>query len=148
MAQRGGSVSTQVRYGDKVFSPIIGEGQADVLVAFEQMEAIRYSSFLKTDGIAIINRYKIIPMPVAAGQADYPDGTIEAMTENFHSRVVDAYRKAEELGNPKCMNVILMGVLINVLGLKNINWVDILRNSLPQKNVDLNIRALEAGLAM
>lgn len=146
MAQRGGSVSTQVRYGAKVFSPIIGLGQADVLVAFEQMEALRYATFIKPDGFVIINEHRIIPMPVAAGQAEYPNGAVEAMAANFRSVSVDAHKKAEEAGNIKSMNVVLLGTLIKVLKLEEIDWDEILQKTLPKKVVDVNIKALHSGL--
>lgn len=146
MAQRGGSVSTQVRYGQKVFSPIIGLGQADIMVAFEQMEAVRYAQYLKPDGLAVINQYKIMPLPVAAGKAEYPDGTIEAMESNFKTYTVDASKIAEELGNSKCMNVVLFGAMLKALDMTDIDWFDVLRNNLPEKIIDINIKALKAGM--
>ena len=147
MAQRGGSVSTQVRYGEKVYSPIIGSGQADFLVAFEKIEAVRYSAFLKPGGIAIINNYKVVPMPVAAGNMAYPDRTVEIMAENFKTHVVDAFRHAENLGNIRCMNVVLLGALLKELDLQGIDWEEVFRAALPAKIVEINMKALKAGLA-
>ena len=146
MAQRGGSVSTQVRYGDKVWSPIIGRGQADVMVAFEKMEAVRYAEFLKPDGVAVINDYEIASMPVAAGMAEYPQGCLEAMSRSFRTLVLPAAAMARELGNPKCMNVVLMGAMVKAFGMTDINWEDVLRDNLPPKVLELNLRAFRAGM--
>ena len=131
MAQRGGSVSTQVRYGERVYSPIIGRGEADILVAFEKMEAVRYAEYLKPNGIAVINDYEIMPMPVAAGMAEYPQGTVEAMAAAFTSVVIPAARLAEDLGNIRCMNIVLFGAMVKALGMTDIDWAEILRELLP-----------------
>lgn len=146
MAQRGGSVSTQVRYGDRVYSPIIGRGQADVMIAFEKMEAVRYAEYLKPDGVAVINDYEIAPMPVAAGTAEYPGGCVNAMQERFRTLVVDAAGIAKALGNPKCMNVVLLGAMVKFFGMTGIDWDTVLRENLPPKVLDLNLRAFEAGM--
>lgn len=145
MSQRGGSVSTQVRFGDKVYSPIIGKGQADILVSFEKMEAVRYSCFLKPAGTAVINDYEIIPMNVAAGNEAYPDGTVEAMQATFKTVVLDAAKIAMELGNAKCMNIVLFGAMVKALGLTNIDWEDVLKETLPPKILDINLKAYKAG---
>jgi len=145
MAQRGGSVSTQVRYGEKVYSPIIGRGEADVLVAFEKMEAVRYAGFLKPRGTAVINDVEIMPLPVAAGSAEYPAGTLEAMQRSFAVRVVPASKIAEGLGNVKCMNIVLLGALAGALGLDEIDWKAALQSTLPPKILKLNLEAFEAG---
>ena len=146
MAQRGGSVSTQVRYGDKVYSPIIGRGQADVMIAFEKMEAVRYAEFLRPEGVAVINDYEIASMPVAAGMAEYPQGCVEAMKKNFKTLCLPAAAIAVELGNAKCMNVVLMGAMVKAFGMTDINWEDILRDNLPPKVLELNLRAFRAGM--
>ena len=145
MAQRGGSVSTQIRYGSKVYSPIIGRGEADVLVAFEKMEAVRYAEFLKPSGMAVINDAEIIPLPVASGATNYPDGVAEAMQKAFSVRIVPASRLAEELGNVRCTNIVLLGALAGVLGLGNIDWKAALTETLPPKILKLNLDAFEAG---
>ncbi len=145
MAQRGGSVSTQVRYGEKVFSPIIGRGEADVLVAFEKMEAVRYSEFLKPTGTALINDVEIMPLPVASGAKGYPGNVLEAMQSAFRVRVIPASNLAEELGNIRCTNIVLLGALINALGLDNIDWKAALAETLPSKILKLNLNAFEAG---
>lgn len=146
MAQRGGSVSTQVRWGDSVYSPIIGRGEADVLVAFEKMEAVRYSEFLKPDGVAVINDYEIMPMPVAAGAAEYPKGTVEAMQAAFDTVVIPAGEIAAKLGNTRCMNVVLFGALVKALGLESVDWRSILLELVPAKAAEINLAAFDAGV--
>jgi len=144
MAQRGGSVSTQVRFGEKVYSPIIGRGQADIMVAFEKMEAVRYANFLKPGGIAVINDYEIVPMSVATGLAEYPEGTIEAMENNFKIIRIKAADIAMELGNPKCMNVVLFGAMVRALGMDKVDWEEILREQLSPSILDINLKAFNA----
>ncbi len=145
MSQRGGSVSTQVRFGTKVYSPIIGKGQADILVSFEKMEAVRYSDFLKPDGTAVINDYEIVPMNVAAGEEKYPEGIIEEMQKNFSTVVLNAADIALSLGNSKCMNIVLFGAMVKALKLDDIDWEEVLKETLPAKILDINLKAFKAG---
>jgi len=145
MAQRGGSVSTQVRYGEKVYSPIIGRGEADVLVAFEKMEAVRYAEFLKPSASAVVNDAEIVPLPVASGAVAYPGGVLDAMQKAFRVRVVPASGLAEKLGSIRCMNIVLLGALVNALGLDKIDWKAALTETLPPKILKLNLDAFEAG---
>ena len=145
MAQRGGSVSTQVRYGKEVYSPIIGRGSADVLVAFEKMEAVRYAEFLKPGGKAVINDYEIYPMSVASGAAQYPLGCIQAMQRTFSCMVIPAADIAMGLGNPKCMNVVLLGALVKAMDMGGLDWHGILAGLLPAKLVELNQKAFDTG---
>jgi len=149
MAQRGGSVSTQVRYGDKVFSPLFGKGQADVCVAFERMEAARYADYLKPDGIYIINDYRMTPMSVAVGAASYPENAIEAVSAAFETVIVPAADIAAGLGNVRTMNVVLLGSLLRVLGLESlpgVDWEKVIGALIPEKLLDVNLEALRAGL--
>ena len=148
MAQRGGSVSTQVRYGEKVYSPIIGEGGADILVALEKMEAVRWANYLKPTGIAVINDYEIPSLPVATGTVQYPEGCIEAMRKCFKTIAVDAAGVAEEIGNPRTMNVVLLGVLVQAFAMTDIDWETILRDNLPEKMLEDNLKAFRAGMAL
>lgn len=145
MSQRGGSVSTQVRYGQKVHSPIIGRGGADALVAFEKMEALRYAEYLKPAGIALINDYELAPMPVASGVATYPERVLEAMANAFETRAVKAAEIAVSLGNAKCMNVVLFGAMVKALLLPDANWEELLKAELPPKLHELNLKAFQAG---
>ena len=146
MSQRGGSVSSQVRYGDDVQSPVIEMGTADIIVAFEKMEALRYIDFLKEDGKIIVNDAEIWPLPVVIGKATYPEKILETLQEKANVRVMNASALAEEMGNLKVMNVILLGDIIKSMGLQDINWDEIIRNNVKPKFVDLNIKAMAVGM--
>lgn len=145
MAQRGGSVSTQVRYGEKVYSPIIGRGEADVLVAFEKLEAVRYSDLLKPGGLALINDYEVMPLPVSSGAAEYPQNIAEQMKRAFDARVIPASTIAKGLGNIRCTNIVLLGALVRAFHLESIDWNAALTESVPPKVLALNIAAFDAG---
>ncbi len=145
MAQRGGSVTTQVRWGDEVYGPVFGKGQADIMIALEQMEAVRYADFLKPDGIAVINDYVRDSMTTASGLEEYPEGCLDAMKEQFETIIVDADGIARELGNAKCMNVVLFGAICDRLGEDGIDWEEIVRETVPAKALELNIKAFHAG---
>ena len=146
MSQRGGSVSSQVRYGDDVQSPVIEMGTADIIVAFEKMEALRYIDFLKEDGKIIVNDAEIWPLPVVIGKATYPEKILEILQEKANVRVMNASALAEEMGNLKVMNVILLGAIIKSMGLQDINWDEIIRNNVKPKFVELNIKAMAVGM--
>lgn len=145
MAQRGGSVSTQVRFGEKVFSPLVGLGQADVMVAFERMEALRYAGYMKPGGICVVNDYRLTPMSVAVSGAVYPENAIEAMAERFCAVPVKAADIAISLGNARCMNVVLFGAASAVLRVREIDWEDVIVSVVPEKLRDLNLKAFRAG---
>lgn len=145
MAQRGGSVSTQVRYGEKVFSPIIGRGEADVLVAFEKLEAARYSDLLKIGGTALINDYEVMPLPVSSGAAEYPQNIVEQLQRSFDVSVIPASTIAKELGNLRCTNIVLLGALVRAFHLESIDWNAALTESVPPKALALNLAAFDAG---
>ena len=113
----GGSVMTFVRYGDKVEEPIVEEGCADVLIAFERLEAKRYAHFLKKDGVLIVNDTRIDPMPVVIGAAEYPENIIEDIEKNHTVYRADATAIAMELGNPRCFNVVILGMAARHRGL-------------------------------
>ena len=110
MAQRGGSVVTFVRYGEKVCEPIVEEGQADVLIAFEKLEALRYAHFVKKDGVIIVNDQRIDPMPVVIGDAEYPEGIIENLEKKYRILKIDAMSEAKKLGNTKAFNTVVLGL--------------------------------------
>lgn len=145
MSQRGGSVSTQVHWGDKVYAPVIGPGGADLMVAFEKMEAVRYASFLKSDGVAVINDYELPSAVTASGMAAYPVGCIEAMEKRFKCLTLKAGEIAMELGSAKCMNIVLFGAMTRVLDMEEINWEEIIRETVPEKFLELNLAAYRAG---
>ena len=145
MAQRGGSVSTQVRWGEKVYAPVFGKGEADIMVALERMEAVRYADFLKSDGIAVINDYAMNSTTVASGAEVYPEGCIEAMQKEFKTIPVKAADIAISLGNAKCMNVVLFGAMCDALGCPEIDWEQIVAETVPAKVKELNLAAFRAG---
>lgn len=146
MSQRGGSVSTQVRYGDEVLSPIVGIGEADLIVAFERMEALRWLPYLKKGGAIVINDFKINPSPVNQGNAEYPEGIIEELERKVKVISMKAGDIATELGNPKAMNVVLLGALVKAIGgLDDVDWMVQIEQNVKPKFVDLNKAAFKAG---
>ncbi|MBR5407516.1 MAG: indolepyruvate oxidoreductase subunit beta [Lachnospiraceae bacterium] len=145
MAQRGGSVVTFVRYGDNVAEPIVEEGQADVLIAFEQLEALRYAHFLKKDGVIIVNTQRIDPMPVVIGAAEYPEGIIDDLKKEYRVIGVDAMSEALKLGNPKVFNVVVLGVAARHMDFAKDEWFDVIEKTVKPKFIDINKKAFEAG---
>ena len=147
MAQRGGSVVTYVRYGEKVAEPIVEAGQADVLIAFERLEALRYAYFLKKDGVLIVNDQRIDPMTVVTGAAEYPEGIIEQLSAKYRVVAVDAMDEALKLGNSRVFNTIILGVAAKNMDFPKEDWIEVIRNTVPPKTVDINLQAFEAGYA-
>ncbi len=145
MAQRGGSVVTFVRYGDKVNEPIVEEGQADVLIAFERLEALRYAHFLKKGGAIVVNDQRIDPMPVVIGAAKYPDNIIEDLGKNHRIFKVDAMEEAKKLGNSRIFNVIVLGVAAQHMNFSKEDWLTVIENTVPSKTVEINKKAFEVG---
>ncbi|MCF6460124.1 indolepyruvate oxidoreductase subunit beta [Clostridium sp. Cult3] len=149
MSQRGGSVTTQIRFGEKVYSPSINTGEADVIVAFEKLEAARYLNHLKKDGILIVNDEEMYPLPVLSGLAEYPDGVIEALKDSVDNiKVIEARRLAEELGEVRAQNILMLGCLVKALGLENIDWIQLIKENLPERVHEVNIKAFEKGLSL
>ena len=149
MAQRGGSVTTQVRFGEKVYSPLIGVKEADVLVSFEKIEAARWISYLKEGGSLVVNDYEIYSLPVLIGQEKYPDNVIEKLKEKVEKiKVFDAASIASDIGNIKAQNIVILGALIKSLNLQDMDWEQVLRENLPEKMLKLNIEALKAGMML
>lgn len=146
MSQRGGSVVTQVRYGEQVYAPTIPQGQADVILAFEKMEALRWLPFLKKGGHVIVNDQEIDPMPVIVGTVPYPVDVIEQIAAYSQVTVVPALALAEQAGNTKATNVVLLGVLAQGLGIDFKVWEGALAKSVPPKTLAINQKALELGL--
>ena len=147
MSQRGGNVSTQVRFGDKVFSPIIGKGEADLIVAFEKMEALRWIEYLKPGGRIVINDAEIPSVPIQMGVASYPEGIVEELAKKATTYVFKATDLAEELGNPKSMNMILLGALVKAIDLPQIDWEEIIKRNIKPAFVDINLKAFQVGQA-
>jgi indolepyruvate ferredoxin oxidoreductase beta subunit len=145
MSQRGGSVSSQVRYGEKVEAPVIEPGSADILVSFEELEALRWLSFLNPQGKLIVNSYRINPMPVVSGKAAYPEGICKELSEKVKTTIFNAGEEAIKLGNAKVMNIILLGAAIKLMELERINWEQIIRKNVKGAFVDINLKALGRG---
>ena len=146
MSQRGGSVVTYVRYGDKVYSPIVSEGEADAVVSFERLEAARWLPYLKEGGRLIVNDQRIDPMPVITGAAGYPDGILEKLAATGANLLaIDALSLAEQAGSAKAVNVVLMGVLSTLLDIPEEAWQASLEACVPAKFLELNRRAFALG---
>ncbi len=147
MAQRGGSVVTYVRYSDeKVVSPVICHGEADFLLCFEQLEAARWIEFLKPEGVLITNTQKILPMPVVTGAADYPEGIVETLKAAGANVVaLDALALAEEAGNAKAVNVVLIGAFARYCEFSREEVESCIRQCVPAKLLDINLKAFELG---
>lgn len=145
MAQRGGSVVTFVRYGEKVAEPIVEEGQADVLIAFERLEAMRYAHFLRKDGVLIVNDERIDPMPVVTGAAEYPEGILEELDKSYTVYSIDAMDEAKKLGNQRVFNLVVLGMAASHMDFTKEQWTKIIEKTVPPKTVDLNIKAFEVG---
>ncbi len=145
MAQRGGSVVTYVRYGDKVAEPIVEPGQADVLIAFERLEALRYAHYLKEDGVLIVNDQRIDPMPVVIGAAEYPENIVEELEKRYKVIKVDAILEAQKLGNTRTFNVIILGIAAQHMNFTKEEWLKVIENTVPPKTIDINKKAFEAG---
>lgn len=148
MSQRGGSVSSQVRYGEAVQSPVIELGGADILVAFEKMEGLRWLKYLKPTGKAIINDFAIQSMPMLSGKAEYPMAVLEDLKCLVPTTVIDGAKGASELGNAKVMNVILLGTIIKSMGLEGIDWKKIIEAEVKPQFIDLNLKALKMGMEL
>lgn len=146
MSQRGGSVSSQVRYGEKVYSPVIEKGGADILVSFEKMEALRWLDYLKKDGKIITNNYKIKSMPIITGKAKYLEEEIDDELRKVGAKLIDSSKHAINLGNPKTMNIILLGSLVKSMNLEHIDWNKIISDNVKKEFVDINIEAFKVGM--
>lgn len=145
MAQRGGSVVTQVRIGTKVYSPLIEIGQADYIVAFEKLEALRWLHYLKPEGRVIVNNQEIEPMSVITGAAQYPDDVLERLQSEADVLVVDALGIAQEIGNIRTVNIVLMGALSKELDIPEQAWLAALEENIKPKYIEVNKRAFAEG---
>ena len=145
MAQRGGSVVTFVRYGDTVREPVVEEGEADVIIAFERLEAARYAHFLKKDGVLIVNDCRIDPMTVVIGAKKYPENIIEELSLEHKVYSMDAAAISLELGNSKVLNSVILGFGASSIGFAKEDWLKVIENTVPPKTVDINKAAFERG---
>ncbi len=145
MAQRGGSVITHVKFAEKVNSPLIENGQADYIIAFELLEALRRLHFLKDDGEIIVNEQRIDPMTVITGKAEYPEGILQKLEEKSKLKSMAALDMAKELGNVRVVNIIMLGYLASKMDIKLENWHQAMRNQIKERFIDLNLKAFELG---
>ncbi len=146
MSQRGGSVVTYVRYGEKVYSPVIDKGEADFIVSFELLEAARWTEYLKKDGKIIVNTQQINPMPVIIGAAEYPEKLTEKIkAAGLKLDAFDALKLAEEAGSAKAVNIVLMGRLSRYFDFTMEEWLDAIEKSVPAKFLELNQKAFRLG---
>ena len=146
MSQRGGSVCTQIRYGTQVDSPVIELGSCQRLLAFEKMEAVRYLPYLTGDAQLLVNDLELYPMPVTTGKAAYPEGIIEYLKKQTDVTVIPAAAAAEKLGNIKVMNVILLGALLQSMGLEGLDWARLIRATVKPRFAELNLEAIRLGM--
>ncbi len=148
MSQRGGSVTTMIKYGDKVYAPNIGKGEADMIVSFEKIEAVRALPYLKKGGIIVTDDREIHPMSVLTGAAQYPHDALDKLGETVENlTVLKANEIAEELGNVRVSNVVLLGSLVKKMGLdqEGIDWKELVGNMVPAKAKEINLLAFEKG---
>jgi indolepyruvate ferredoxin oxidoreductase, beta subunit len=146
MAQRGGSVITYVKIGEKIYSPLIEKGAADYLIAFEMLEALRWSDYLKNNGIMIVNEQMILPMPVICGEEEYPANIKEEIkTRSRNVFFVKALDAARHYGNIKTVNTVLLGVLAKLSAYSLENWLEALAGSIPAKLAEVNKKAFMHG---
>lgn len=146
MSQRGGSVVTYVKYGEKVYSPVVRDCEADLIIAFEQLEFARWINHLKKDGKVIINTQEIDPMPVVIGTVKYPQDLVNSIKQkNISTTALDALSLAIEAGSPKAVNVVLIGVLANIMDFDKSVWIDAIKETVPQKFLDMNLKAFDLG---
>ena len=149
MSQRGGSVVTYVRYGEKVFSPVIEKGEADILISFEQLEAARWMSYLKPNGIIITNTQKIDPMPVIMGKAEYPENILEKIGQaGIRIISADALEIAEAAGSAKAVNMVLLGMAAKFLNIDKEVWINTISATVPEKTKETNIKAFSDGYSL
>lgn len=146
LSQRGGSVNCMVKYGDAVYAPIIADGEADVVVAFEKIEALRWLKLLKAGGILIVNDNEILPIPVKMGKASYPHDAIEQLQQTVkHVCPVRATELAQQLGTIRVASI-LLGALVKKLGLEQYDWTALICRKVPAKFLEANLKAYQVGL--
>lgn len=145
MSQRGGSVVTYVKYGEEVASPIIDKGEADIILAFERLEAARALPFLKKGGTIILNDRAIAPMPVITGAAEYPENLVADLSSKANTISLDALELSLQAGSAKAVNVVLIGVLAKTTDIPEEVWLEVLRSTVPEKFLALNEKAFSLG---
>lgn len=145
MSQRGGSVVTYVKFGDAIYSPIIDKGEADIILAFEQLEAYRALPYLKEGGKIIVADQKINPMPVITGASEYPENIIDKLKAVSDVTALDALSLAKKAGSAKAVNVVLIGLMAKNTAIPYEKWVECVKKTVPEKLLDVNLRAFDLG---
>ena len=148
MAQRGGTVNSDVRFGKKVYSPVIPHGEVDVLVAFEQMEALRYLPSVKEGGVVVINAQRILPSAVASGKAAYPEDVVARVAQRAGTVIsLDALSLAKDAGSLRSVNVCLLGVLSRFIAVEESVWEAVLSERIREKGLAAKLAAIALGRA-
>ena len=146
MAQRGGSVTAHLRYGKKVYSPLISLGEADIIVAFEMMEAVRYLPYMHADSQVIVNTHKIYPPPVATGKMDYPENVLDELTSrNIKVKELDAFEVARKVGEVRAVNIAMVGAMSNYMAIDEQVFLDVMNERIPERFRQANINAFLEG---
>lgn len=145
MAQRGGSAETFIKIGNKVLSPVIEAGSADIVLAFEQLEALRSEKYLKKEGRMIINTQKIDPMPVATGKISYPENVFETLSKKYRVTPLNALEIAKTCGSRKAANVVMLGAMSVFLEFDDDTWFNAIKEIIPEKYLNINMKAFAAG---
>ena len=146
MAQRGGVVSSHVKIGKKVYSPMIEKGMADIMLSFEKMEALRWLYYVKKDGIIVSSNVKMVPPIVSTGAFEYPEDVEERiLQERPDAKILDIVSALKELGNDKVTNVIMIGALSTMFDFEPEKWLEVIKEAVPQKVVDVNVKAFHKG---
>ena len=146
MAQRGGSVTAHLRYGAKVYSPLISPGEADIVVAFEMLEAVRYLPYMHSNSKIIVNTHKIYPPAVATGRMVYPENVLDELTSrDIHTKELDAFEIASRVGEVRAVNIVMVGVLSTYLPVEEQVYVDVMHERIPERFRDVNIKAFQEG---
>lgn len=148
MSQRGGTVTSHIRYGEDVDSPVIELGDADLLISFEKMEALRYLEYLKPNGKVVVNDFQIKPLSALAAKVEYSKDILKELDKNADTRSINAGKMALELGNSRVMNVILLGAIVKLMDLSDTNWDKIIEENVKAHTVDLNKKALNLGMEL
>jgi len=146
MSQRGGSVVTYVKLGSKVCSPLVEKGEADIILAFEKLEALRWLDYLKDGGTLIVNEQEIDPMPVIIRKAKYPENILPRIKEKYSNTIsLDALSIAKQCGSIKAVNIVLLGVLAKSTSIAKKTWIEAIKEVVPEKFIEVNLKAFEAG---
>ncbi|MBR2722094.1 MAG: indolepyruvate oxidoreductase subunit beta [Clostridia bacterium] len=145
MAQRGGSVVTFIRYGEQVFEPVVEVGDVDVLISFERLEALRYAHYLKQDGVLIVNDCRIDPMTVVIGAKEYPEQILARLQTEHRVLSLDAGKIAQELGNSRVVNSVILGLAATQLEFSKDAWLEMIAKTVPSKTVEVNQAAFCRG---